>query len=239
VLTKWDYGHTVLAVAQRPVVAAGFGPWPGEEGFREVAVAMQRDEPELMELMERRRLDYGVAGLYSFLPSSHVADPSAAPPFLVDEASGRVELNLGFFRERPLSSLILGGGGLPASGIPHAPHLFPRFVSKQRIEGLPIPVFQFWVYERVRGAVLRGHAEPGTRVVAQTQLRVHGELHPYAAWTDVRGDGSFELVVALPSGITGDAVETAPFYQVMADDEVVGQVAASEDVIREGRAVDL
>ena len=168
VLTKWDYGHTVLSVAGRPVVAAGFGPWPGEQGFREVMSALQGDEPSLVELMQRRRLDFLVTGLYAFLPSVHVADPDADPPFWVSPRDGQVEINLDFFAERPLSPLILGGTGLSAAGVAHAAHLRPRFVSPQRIPGLGgAPIFEFWVYERVAGARLRGTAPAGARVVAR------------------------------------------------------------------------
>ena len=192
-----------------------------------------------MELMERRRLDYLVAGLYSFLPSSHTASLDDPPAFLVDErVAGRCQP-----RVLPREAAVVADprrGRLAGAGVPTRPTCLPRFVSKQRIDGLArFRCSSSGSTNACLGVALRGHAQPGARIVARTQLRLNGEVLPYAAWTDAAADGSYELVVPLPSGFSGESVETAPFYQVLAGSEVVAQLALPEQLIRDGAAIDL
>jgi len=236
VLTDWEFGHSIIWISKRPVVAAGFGPYTGATGFQEVLDFPQRSEAQLMELMERRRLGFLVTGSATFL--RRVPSPEAASPF-TRLANGAGGLNPAYFRSLPLAPLLLAGTGLPQLGVKHLEHLRPRFASPQLVENLAFPVPSLWVYERVRGAELRGHAPAAAPISARINLHAPGFRVPYTAWTSAAADGSYRLVIPLPSGLADEALKTDPHYTLRVGDGAPRSVSVPERAVLDGEVIQL
>jgi hypothetical protein len=228
VLAPWEWGNTLLALSGRPVVSAGFGPYVGAEAFREVEASLAGDEGALLELMARRRLGWLATGRSAF------GDRESGPFPL---RGGEFVLDVDYFRRVPLGVLALGGGGAAAQGVAHAAHLLPRFASRERYTELPLPVFRLWLFERVRGARIEGAAPPGARVVARTQLRVHGTALAWEAWADADAAGRYRIAVPLPNGLQDPPLETAPAYEVGIEGAPPLALAVSERDVRDGRTL--
>lgn len=239
VLARWTAGPALLRLGGRPVLTAGFGPYTGEPAFRAAEGFMRGSEPQLLELMERRRLSWVVTGMEAPLPASGDALDSPQKPFVLDSSRGRVVASRSYFASRPLAPLILGGGGLPELGIPHVGRLMPRFVSPQKARGLGFPLHRLWLYERVRGARLVGRAPPGARVEAGTTLWVYGAPSPWTAWGYADAGGRFELVVPLPNRIRTPALASAAGFAIRIDGVPTRHISVSESDVRNGTRLDL
>jgi hypothetical protein len=133
--------------------------------------------------------------------------------------------------------LLLAGTGLPRLEVKHLEHLRPRFASPQLVDNLAFPVPSLWVYERVRGAELRGHAPAGTRISARINLHARGFRVPYTAWTSAAPDGSYRLVIPLPSGLADDALGTDPHYTLRVGDGAPRQISVSERAVLDGEVI--
>lgn len=243
VLASWAYGHSLLRLAERPVLTAGFGHWTGEAGFLAAEQFMYRREDELLALMERRRLSWVVTGMRAPFPTPSDAPGEAGKPFVYVAARDRIEPSPGYFARFPLTPLIVGGTGIAERGIPHVARLMPRFASPNAARGLGFPLHRLWVYERVPGARITGRAEPGSRVEARTSLVVHGAPTAWVAWGEADAEGRFELVVPLPNGL-GRGEPTAPLasgdgYDLRAGGRGIGRVVVPEAAVRSGARVEL
>jgi hypothetical protein len=237
VLARWDYGHTILHLADRPVLAAGFGHWTGRKSFEASESFMFGSESELMELMEQRRLSWVVTGMRAPFPDPNDPSGNRSKPLTLDPETKRVIVNALYFARFPLTSLILGGGGQPQLGIPHVAHLMPRHVSTRRAVGIDFPVHELWLFERVAGARLAGHADPGARVEATTELSIRGTPTSYIAWTKADPGGRYELVVPLPNGLRQAALSSGPRYALSIDGAPSGEATISEHDVRAGLRV--
>jgi hypothetical protein len=236
VLTDWEFGHSIIWISRRPVVAAGFGPYTGAAGFREVMDFPQMRESQLVELMKRRELGFLVTGSATFL--RRVPSPRAVSPF-TRGADGTSGLNAAYFQSLPLAPLLLAGTGLPRLGVKHLEQLRPRFASPQLVGNLPFPVPSLWVYERVRGAELRGEAPAGARVAARINLYTSGLRIPYTAWTSAEADGSYRLVIPLPSGLMDVPLETDPHYTLSIQGHPSRRISVPERTVLDGGVIEL
>jgi hypothetical protein len=231
VLAPWDFGHDAIWLADRGVLAAGFGPWTGAEAFAELEGYTRSDEEALVALMEERRIDYVVSGAAAF--SGRVALPGAPYPF-ARATDASAQLVPSYFSALPLSALMLGGSGAPEIGVPHLEHMRPRFASPQRVPGLGLALPVIWVYDRVEGARLRGHAAPGALVTARIVIESHGQPLPYTAWTRADEEGAWSLRLPLPSGVEETALRTAPAYRVEIEGANARWLPVGEDAVRQG-----
>ena len=238
VLASWDHGHTLLRLTGRPVLTAGFGPYTGEQGFREAQSFPFQDEAALAELMERKRLRFVVTGMRAEFPAQGDRPGDPRKPFLYDGATRRVVQSAAYFQRHPLMSTILGGTGNPDLGVAHAAHLMPLFASPQAARGLGFPLQRLWLFERVPGATLTGHARADALVVARTELEIYGAPTAYTAWTRADAAGRFELVIPLPNDLRTPALHSGPRYDLFVDDTPRASVEIRESDVRGGAFID-
>jgi asparagine N-glycosylation enzyme membrane subunit Stt3 len=237
VLAAWYYGHTIRVLGAHPVLTAGFGPWTGVEGFEAAGRFMSGSEAELLALMQARDLRFVVTGMPEPLPGPGVPVVDGEQPFVWQPVSQQVALDRGYFRQRPLSPLIVAGSGMPGIDVPQVSHLRPIFAADWSTRAIGLPIFQLWVYERVEGARVSGRVRPGARVIARNTIHVNGESVPYTAWGVADADGRYEFVIPLPSGVDAPELSTGPAYSVFVDDEAVGSLVVTEAAVLEGRSV--
>ncbi len=234
VLAHWTMGHEVMWLSRRPVVVAGFGPYTSREAWDDAESAWRGDEARALAVMDRH--DAG----YMMFPSAAVLDPPSPTGrrSVKRSARGGFALDGAYLREVPIAAAVLGGSGSVSFGVAHFEHLRPVFADGTRIAGLTSPVPGVWVYERVRGATLRGHAPDGTRVVLHLPMRVRDFERRWEAWTDARG-GQWSATVPLPTGWnSGGGIATGPRYEVTAG-VVRVSVSVSEGEVRDGAVVDV
>lgn len=225
VLADWDFGHSVLWLARRPVVASGFGPYgDAEDGFADAENAPLGSEEALLEIMDRRDLGYLIGGASTFL--GRVMGP---------KGTGIVDAD--YLRATPLATLWVAGSGLPEAGVPQIAHLSALFASPQTFPAGGQAIPWLWVYERVPGARLVGRARPGARVVARLELAARGQVFIYAAWADAGENGEYAIVVALPTEAHREGVVTDYLYRIDDGEGPPHDAAVPESAVREGSIV--
>ena len=197
----WDWGHFILWLAERPVVATGFGTYLDEQGFEQVKKSQLGSEDQLVSWMDRRRLGYMVGGAATFLGRVSAHDES--PPLVSDE-NRRAVPNAVFLRDRPVGTMLIGGSGVPSQGVGHLSRLRPVFASTATVPEAAAALPALWVYERVEPGLLQGEAPPGTPVVAGIMLDVRQSPWPWEAgtWTDSEGRWSVAVPI-VPGSVTG------------------------------------
>jgi hypothetical protein len=230
VLAPWDFGHDLLVLGGRPVVANGFGSYLAPDALSDVERAYRGDLAGLLAIMRERDLGFLVAG--SFLDATY----AGAPPFAASPQGG--VLDLARLAARDTAPLAIGGSGVPAARVPHIAAFLPRFASPEPVPGLAFPLPQLWVYERVTGARLRGRATPGALVVAELPFRENGRPHVWKAWCDAAPDGRFELTVPIPTGWARPTLWTAPAWHLRAGGGAARAVEVPEAAVRGGYAID-
>lgn len=232
VATPWDLGHHVEAIAGRPVVANGFGSLGDPQAFEDMARLSTGTESELNALLERRDLGFLVAGAATMPGHS-----SGGSPVFERRGVDQAVLGREYLRTVPLAPLLIAGSGVPALGVPHLPHLLPRFASTQIVQGLSFPLPVLWVYERVAGARLAGTARPGAPVVAELPFEEHGRPHTYRAFAVATAGGRWEMVLPVPTSFARPSLRTAPAWWIRVGDEPPALVVVPEDAVRSGSFV--
>ncbi len=229
VLSNWSYGHQIEVVAGLPVVVNGFGSYLDAPRFWE-ALEIFKDSPDALDrYMLRNRLGLVVAGTATI--GSELTGADESPSF------ARGGLNQTYMRSLPLSPLLIAGSAIPGWDVPHLPTLMPRYASSAVVAGIGFKLPFLWVYERVAGARLRGSAAPGTRVLAELGFSEHRRPHVYKAYAEAAADGTWEIVVPLPSGARWPAFRTDPAWSVSAAGGPAVLVPVPEDAVRGGRIV--
>lgn len=124
--------------------------------------------------------------------------------------------------------------GSSAEGAGHVDGLRLVFAAQAqdlRAPGLP----GAWVYERVPGAVLQGHGQPGQKVGYLQELAWGEERWPWRAFTQVHPDGTWSLRVPYATGSIGE-VTTAPTAALQVGGQVFA-VQVPEQAVRTGAVV--
>jgi dolichyl-diphosphooligosaccharide--protein glycosyltransferase len=234
VLTSWGDGHLVNFLSGLPTPTNGFGSYLDEATFLESEEVFAKDGPALDGLLKRRSLRYVIAGALT----SELASPGGASPFAYVRGSraGAV-LNLDQMRRRTLSSLLIGGSGIPGAAVPHLEHLMPVFGTSEQPAWVSFPLPALWVYERVAGAHVRGAAPPGKRVVASLDFREQGRPHVWKAFAEADAGGHFELVLPFPTRFLRPALSSSPRYSLRAGDGAAIEIEVPEAVVRAGGSI--
>ncbi len=235
VLAWWDLGHHFEVLGRHPVLVNPFGPYLDETSYQAARGALALDPERLDSLMRERDLGYLVAGAFSSF--RHVPGPGGRAVF--EEKDGRRRLDREYLRAVPTSALILGGTGIPALGVPHSAHLFPRFASQQLVGGLTVELPVLWAFERVPGASLRGRAAAGARVVAALDFKENGRPHRWTAWADAGPDGAWAMVVPFPSGYSSPTVSSAQQWRIAAGNAEPTELEIPEASVREGKVIEV
>lgn len=230
VLAPWDLGHQLVALAGRPVMTTGFGPYPDPEAYDEATRAFTLSERELLPLLERRRAGWVVAGAANLY--GRVRGPTAPIPFAGRALSSR------WLAEVPSAPLLLGGSGVPALGVRHFGHLMPVFASARTVGGLAGALPVLWTYQVVAGARLHGRAAPGTRVVLEVPLTEHGRAHAWRAFADADAEGTWSMTVPVPTDLASPALSSGPARLVLSPG-VDRTVRISEADVRAGRDLEV
>jgi hypothetical protein len=202
VLAPWDLGDYFLVVADRPVVATGFGPYPDPAAYYEATKAFTVGEDELLPWLAARRVGWVIGGATNLL--GRVRGPTALAPFVGRSVSAR------WLQEVRSAPLLLAGSGVPTAGVRAFAHLMPVFASTRTVGGIDGDLPVLWMYQVVRGARLSGRVAPGARVVLEIPITEHGRTHPWRTFTDAGPDGRFGLTVPLATDLASPALSTAP-----------------------------
>lgn len=230
VLTTWPDGHVVMQVAERPVIVCGFGSYVTPETFWAAERAWLRDEENLEAVLAPREVRWVMAGVEHF--GGSVADP-ALPPALAQRRDGTRGFNQAFYRRLPMAALTTGGGGAPRLGTAHLRQLLPRFAVGVALTTRQSVVPALWVYERVRGATLRGRGPEGATVTLTYGFSVNGRETTWVAWGRVR-DGAFALATPLPTRWRSEGLATPGPALLRVGDGPATAVEVSERAVRSG-----
>lgn len=229
VLAPWSFGHTVSYLADRPVVVNGFGSYLDAATFREVQRLATMDPEAVDRWMAHRRVGFLLAGAADVAALGGAAAFAAAP--------GGMVLAPASMRALPMTALAIAGSGIPDAGVPHLPHLMPRFASAQPVNGFAFRLPALWTYERVPGARVRGRAGAGARVVIEIPFLERGQPHLYRAWGDSGADGRFEIVVPLPTGFARATLRTAARAAARVGGGTPVPLEIPEEAVRRGGVV--
>jgi hypothetical protein len=235
VLARWDYGHDILLLSGRPVVANGFGSYLDAASFDEVERVWRGDQLALERILESHRLGFVVSGAAAL--QGIVLGPDGEGPFRAGPRGGALDRR--WVTGVPLAPLLVGGSGFPDLGVPHLAHLLPRFASAQLVPDLSFPLPALWTYEHVAGARLQGRAAPGARVEAQIALRVRGRWATYRAWGEGDGNGGWEIILPVPTSMARPTVQSAARWSVRVGDGQPVEVEVPETAVLEGLVVRL
>jgi hypothetical protein len=231
-LTDSFSGAFMMWPARVPVVANNLGSKP------ELSVALSGDEARALAFMTDRDLAW-------FVPNAEhwvlMQLPPKATRLIVLAEDGRGVINPEFLQRVPLATALLGGGGIPELGVAHLSELMPRFATADALPGLAFFMPSTWVYERVAGAHLHGHAVPRDLIAARIELRASGHPLPYTAWTRADERGDFALRLPLPSSYRSDTLTTAATYAVgvIGSSRAPRQVQVLEAQVRAGTVLEL
>ena len=188
VLARWDDGHRVLWLAQKPVVSTGFGSFLDARGFAEEQAAWDLPEQALVAWMSSRRLDFVLAGATILLDK---VGPLGGHIFAMEGPAARI--NPGFLRNVPLGRSAVGGSGIAGESVPQLGHFAPIVATTSPVEGYGLSLPAVWVLRRVEGAVLSGQAEPGERVVVRVPLTTALGVLVWEGWADADAEGRFAI----------------------------------------------
>jgi hypothetical protein len=188
VLARWDDGHSVLWLAQKPVVSTGFGSFLDAKGFAEEHAAWDLPEDALVAWMASRRLDFVLAGATILLDK---VGPLGGHVFAMEGSTARI--NPVFLRNVPIGRSAVAGSGIAEADVPQLGHLAPIIATSSPVEGYRLALPAVWVLRRVEGAVLSGSAEPGERVIVHVPLTTALGVLVWEGWADADADGRFEI----------------------------------------------
>ena len=233
VLAPWDRSNEILAVAGRPVVLTSFGPYVTPALFHAAERAWRGDAEALASFMVRADAGHVVTGIRYYMKIRDV--PGRGP--LLDGPRGRSTPDPAFLRAHPAAVLWTGGGGIPDEGVAHARHFMPVFAGREPVPGVDPAGPTLWVYERVPGARVGGHAPTGARVTATVALVLRGVARPWVAWTVAEND-RYELVLPLPTGLNTGSIRTGERYVLHVGGVVAGSLTVPLETVRGGARVD-
>jgi asparagine N-glycosylation enzyme membrane subunit Stt3 len=231
VLTNWSHGHHIEAMAGKPVVVNGFGSFLDEAAFRQAVEIFTKDGDALDAYMTSHRLGALVAGAATV--GAEVKGAGDPPTF----TNGRLEKE--YMAGLPLAPLLIAGSAIPNWNVPHLAHLMPRYATTAEVAGLEFPLPYLWTYERVEGARVRGTAPAGTRVIGELHFTENRRPHLYKAYVDAAPDGSWELVLPLPSGLLRPAIRSEARWSISAAGSVPLRIAVPEAAVRGGAMLEV
>jgi AglB-like glycosylation protein len=223
VFTTWTAGHHVEVLARVPIVTNGYGAYLDADEFWKAENIRKAGQEELENYLDEHRIGALIEGTATMGRLVKFYKGALAEPEM---------------KRIPLSPLLLGGSGMPEWDVPHLEHLMPRFASGVFVSGLRFRLPYVWGYDRVRGARLRGSAQPRARVVAELGFVEHKARHTYKAWTDADEDGRWEIVVPFPSGLVRPTIVSDPRWRVRVKDGAPIEIGIAEEAVRGGAVLE-
>ncbi|MBI2412260.1 MAG: hypothetical protein HYV24_03525 [Deltaproteobacteria bacterium] len=207
VLAQWEFGGWIEAVAQRPSVATVMGT--ETHGMKESAgFYLADDEREFLKILDDNGVKYFILSKTLANLPEYAAIVGVDPSGYVNRKvlpDGReiVETGPRFF-DLITTSLYLNDGQRAASPIPFRSVPGVRLVYECRgqsdFKGLPQEVKKYKVFERVKGAIVKGTARPGETVaMAGLVMTNTGRKFFVTADTSADGEGVFYLNFFYPN----------------------------------------
>jgi hypothetical protein len=236
VLAPWNDAFPLLHTSGLPVLSTGHAWLVGEDGYRRERAAWSGNAEALWALMDDRDLGFVVAGADNL---TTVRTGSGAVSLLRKAEGGGAaaqRIDWDYFRAVPLGVMVLGGTALPELGVPHLERLCPRSAGSE-FAPLDVPVPRLWVFERVEGAILEGHARPGSRVVIELLLRHAAGIVSYFAFTETDRSGAFSIRFPVPTRMVTSTLQTGNRLHVRREASAVTDLELPEAAVLSGAHV--
>jgi dolichyl-diphosphooligosaccharide--protein glycosyltransferase len=223
VLAQWDFGHWISYLARRPAVAT---PW-GDEiyGLEPQARFFLTEEPaEAERILEENRIRYViVTNVLRYLGefAKILGLPQDSYFKEVTRPDGRVIDVVGDAYPRLVSTRLYLNDGMPLRGPRDSPavecmRLIYESRGLKKIIGLSGPVSRVKIYERVRGAILRGEATPRAVVRAEVELVTNQQRRLlWRTTTRASPVGRYRLRLPYATEDTSGAVRSLGPYRVL------------------------
>ncbi|MBI5643582.1 MAG: glycosyltransferase family 39 protein [Deltaproteobacteria bacterium] len=207
IMAQWEFGGWIEAVAKRPSVATVMGT--ETHGMKESAeFFLASDEREFLEVLDKNGARY-------FILSKMLGDLPDYARLLGKDPEGYVNKKTGNGGEVKLETgqkffdlinvnLYLNDGQSAAAPIPFKSVPGVRLVyesaSPSEFRGLPQEVKKFKIFERVKGAILKGSARPGEGVAMAGMVQTNrGRRFFVTAETTADNEGVFYLNFFYPN----------------------------------------
>ena len=245
VMSRWEYGGWIGAIARRPAIATVYGI--ETHGMLEsAAFFLASDNKEFLGILDENKARYFILSK-SIGALSGYAELLGRPSdgYLNErvDASGRTVLETGpeYFNLVHVN-LYLADGEALAGPIPFAGVGGVRLVyesqSRSDVGGLDREIKQYKVFERVKGAVIEGKAGPGQRVALAGVVRTNQSRRFYSVTEAVAGpDGSYSVNAWYPF-YNGNGVGVEGGYILKTGSGERRVLVTEEDVI-EGRVINV
>jgi len=244
VMARWEYGGWIGAVARRPAIATVYGI--EAHGMKESAgFFLATDNGEFLGILDENKARYFILSKTIGALSGYAALLGRATEGYLSEkvdASGRTVLQTGpRYFELVYVNLYLADGQTLSGPIPFAGVEGVRLVyesaSRSDVGGLDREIKQYKVFERVKGAVIRGKARPGEKVELTGVVRTNQSRRFRAAHGAVAGpDGAYSIRAWYPV-YNGDNVGVEGGYVLRTGSGERRLLVTGEDII-EGRVID-
>ena len=222
VLADFTFGHWITTIGQRPNFCNpfGIGPWHGKAVRESARFFLTEDETELLPALDKNEIRYvllynieNAVPDYAFLlkrpPTEYLA---AASP------GGKVVPTPRFFHTFGVRLALTDGSEHTAAGqyipaldgfrlVHESPETRPR-----RVPGLDgtIQASYVKIFERVKGAILEGKAEPGAPIQIKIPVVTNtGRKFEYRSRHLAGPDGAFRFRVPYSSEAVGDVSASA------------------------------
>lgn len=193
-LGPWDVGHKVLHVTGQPVIASNFTELGLRDALRDTTkVLLAKDFPQIEPLLQTRQVRWvwTMATPWAVV-QANAEEIGLPPPNLADALQflgTRLLLNAGTAQQDG-DKLLLATGTLRRI---HVSPLELQAIWQGQVKG---PLREIALFERVLGARITGHAQPGARVTATLEAK-HPGAPPFTfqQLAIAAADGTFSLHV--------------------------------------------
>ena len=222
VLADFTFGHWITTIGRRPNFCNpfGIGPWHSKAVRESAKMFLMEDETELLPVLDRNEIRYvllynneNAVRDYALLAEKPLAD------YLVENpASGRqapTERYLRTFGVRLAlmdgSQVVAGEREIPALDGFRLVHESPE-THRRRVPGIEgvLQTSYVKIFERVKGAILEGHAPAGSSVELKVSVTTNTGRHfEYRSKHAAGSDGTFRFAVPYSSEPVGDVSASA------------------------------
>lgn len=234
VFTSWAGANEVMLVGEHPTLVSSFGPYVSPALFAEADAAWRRDESYLMALLDRR--DAGAVAITS-ADLLALALPHGVRALRIGHTN-RVVIDRRWMQNVPLGAMLFGGSGIPEARVRHLEHLMPVFAENARAPYLSFYLPRGWVFGRVPGAVLEGHADTPSMIIASLPVTFRGHSRTWLGWTTTSATNStWHLTIPLPSNYRSEGITTGPEFTITLDNHPIGTARITETDVRQGHTV--
>lgn len=241
ILAAWDLGHYLQYIAERPTVANNFGYQLRGEGLEDsVRMYLHREERDVLELCDRRGVRYLL--LTNVFPGMDTMGPIIGADFVRDftavaASPGHPGGPMLFPSDRyfALASQRMYVFDGSATTETEAIGNFRLVFESERENGepyLPPGVKFVKLFERVKGARIRGRATPGLPVNVSIRMMTNFDrFFDYVSLARADAKGNFVVTVPYASSGTTYPVRAVSPYLAMTEKEAAFFQVTEKDIM--------